>query len=80
MPLVHCEKSVIHPHPAFGHLLPHREKEMGGGTVCSVCFVGWAPLGQALGQAGGLSLVLSLVFDRLSGLSAFVFDPLGEFL
>ena len=30
MPLVHCEKSVIHPHPAFGHLLPHREKEMGG--------------------------------------------------
>ena len=49
---------------------------MGGGSVCSVCFVGWAPLGQA----GGLSLVLSLVFDRLSGLSAFVFDPLGEFL
>ena len=27
MLFVYCEKSVIHPHPAFGHLLPHREKE-----------------------------------------------------
>ena len=33
MLFVYCEKSVIHPHPAFGHLLPHREKEMGGGSV-----------------------------------------------
>ena len=49
MLFVYCEKSVIHPHPAFGHLLPHREKEMGGGTVCSVFSVFGTPLGQALG-------------------------------
>ena len=52
MLFVYCEKSVIHPHPAFGHLLPHREKEIG--AVPCIRSIPW--FGVRLAKCSGLAL------------------------
>ena len=45
-------KKVLHPHPAFGHLLPHREKEIG--AVPCIRSIPW--FGVRLAKCSGLAL------------------------